>query len=128
METKNGASLYERLGGANGISNIVDDIVELHSNNPAISPRFVHMMEDPERMEKIKKYNRQFFGAGSGGPETYEGMDMPTAHKGMNVSESEYSHVVDDIVKALSKNNVDATSQNEVLGILHSIKEQIVRV
>lgn len=79
-------------------------------------------------MEKIKKYNRQFFGAGSGGPETYEGMDMPTAHKGMNIGEGEYLHVVDDILKALQKNNVDAVSQNEVLGIVHSLKDQIVRV
>ncbi len=125
---ENGKSLYERLGGADGISKIVDDIVEAHSKNPAISKRFIHMMEDPERMEKIKKYNRQFLSAGTGGPETYEGEGMPAAHKGMNISEEEFLNVIDDILSALDKNNVDAASRSEMLAIAYSLKDQIVRL
>lgn len=128
MENNNGKSLYERLGSADGIEKIVDDIVDAHSKNPAISKRFVHMMEDPERMAKIKKFNCQFIGAGTGGPETYEGMDMPATHKGMNISEGEFLHVIDDIMFALDKNNVDSASKNEMLAILYSLKEQIVRL
>ncbi len=128
MENTNGKILFERLGGENGIAKIVDDIVEFHSNNPAISKRFIHMMEDPERMAKVKKHNRQFFSAGSGGPATYEGEDMPAAHKGMNISEAEYVHVVDDILLALDKNNIDEASRNEVLAIVYSLKDQIVRL
>ena len=128
MENNNSKSLYERLGNADGIEKIVDDIVDAHSKNPAISKRFIHMMEDPERMARIKKFNRQFIGAGTGGPETYEGMDMPKAHKGMNISEGEFLHVVDDIMFAMGKNNVDDQSKNEVLAILYSLKSQIVRL
>jgi hemoglobin len=125
---ENGKSLYERLGGADGIEKIVDDIVEAHSNNPAIAKRYIFMMEDPERMAKVKKHTRQFFGAGTGGPETYEGLDMPAAHKGMNISETEFLHVVDDILLALDKNYIDAASRSEVLAIAYSLKEQIVRL
>lgn len=125
---ENGKSLYDRLGRSEGISKIVDDIVEAHANNPAISKRFIHMMEDPERMEKVKKHNRQFIAAGTGGPTDYEGDDMPAAHKGMNISEGEFLHVIDDILIALNKNNIDPASQNEMLGILHSLKDQIVRL
>lgn len=128
METSNGKSLYERLGGADGIAKIVDDIVEAHMVNPAIQARFLPLKDDPEKLELIKKHNRQFFGAGSGGPETYEGQDMPATHRGMNVSEAEYLHTIDDIMASLDKNNVDATSKNDVLAIVYSLKEQIVRL
>ena len=128
MENNNGKSLYERLGSADGISKLVDDIVDAHMNNPGIQTRYLPMKEDQERMEKVKKYTRQFLGAGTGGPETYEGLDMPAAHRGMNISEAEFLHVIDDILASLDKNNVDAQSRNEVLAIAYSLKDQIVRL
>jgi hemoglobin len=33
-------SLYERLGGTDGITHIVNDIVDNHYNNPIIATRF----------------------------------------------------------------------------------------
>ena len=128
MENNNGKSLYERLGTADGISKLVDDIVDAHMTNPGIQTRYLPMKEDPERMERVKKYTRQFLGAGTGGPETYEGLDMPAAHRGMNISEAEFLHVIDDILASLDKNNIDAQSRNEVLAIAYSLKEQIVRL
>jgi len=46
----------------------------------------------------------------------------------MNISETEFLCVVDDILASLDKNNVDAQSRNEVLAIAYSLKEQIVRL
>lgn len=128
MEATNGKSLYERLGGAEGITKLVDDIVDAHMNNPGIKTRYIPMAEDPERMARVKLHTRQFLGAGTGGPETYEGEDMPTAHRGMNVSEAEFLHVIDDILASLDKNNIDQQSRNEVLAIAYSLKEHIVRL
>ncbi len=34
------SSLYERLGGTNGVTAIVNDLVDLHLNNPRIAPRY----------------------------------------------------------------------------------------
>ena len=39
-------TLYERLGGATGISALVDDIIEAHMNNPAIKARFLPSRDD----------------------------------------------------------------------------------
>ncbi|MEZ5195940.1 MAG: group 1 truncated hemoglobin [Bacteroidales bacterium] len=127
MET-NQESLYERLGGAKGISALVDDIVDNHLNNPGIKTRFLPMIDDPEKMATAKKHTRQFLGMGTGGPETYEGQDMSTAHRGMNVSEAEFMHVLDDILTALDKNHVGQQEKNEVLAISYSLKEHIVRL
>jgi hemoglobin len=128
METTNQKSLYIRLGGANGISNLVNDIVDNHMNNPEIQARFLPLKDDPAKLESAKKHTRQFLGVGSGGPEVYEGKDMPSAHRGMNISELEFINVLDDILAALDKNKVDQHSRNEVLAIAYSLKEQIVRL
>lgn len=117
-------SLYQRLGGAKGISNIVDDVIAAHLNNPSVSTRFEHAKD----LNHLKKMAHEFFCAGSGGSEAYTGKDMRSAHAGMNISEQEYLAVMDDIVSALTKNNIDEKSRNDVVAILYSLKGEIIRV
>ena len=118
------ASLYQRLGGAAGIARIVDDVMAAHLANPIVKTRF----ENIKDLERAKRMAREFFCAGSGGPEPYTGKDMLAAHKGMNISEQEYLAAMDDIVSALGTNGIDATTTGEVVAILYSLKGQIIRV
>jgi hemoglobin len=117
-------TLYQRLGGAEGIARLVDDAVATHLANPLVKSRF----EQIKDMEHIKKVSREFFSAGSGGPSTYTGKGMLGAHKGMNISEQEYLAVTDDIMLAMDKNSIDADSKKDVLAILYSLKGDIIRV
>lgn len=119
-------TLFERLGGKNGISKIVDDTVENHMNNPAVNARFLPFKEKPEQLAIIKNHTIDFFIAGSGGPNNYSGKDMVAAHTGMNISPAEYMHVMDDIFIALDKNAIDDTTKNDVLAILWSLKDMII--
>ena len=118
--------LFERLGGTTGIKSIVDDVVEAHMHNQAISARFLPYKEQPEKLAIIKKHTVDFFSAGSGGPVTYSGRDMVTTHTGMNISPAEYINVVDDILTVLSKHKIDDQSRNDVLAILWSLKDMII--
>jgi hemoglobin len=117
-------SLYARLGGAAGISAIVEDVVANHLANPAIQTRFLAVKD----VDHLKKMAREFFGAGSGGPDPYTGRDMLTTHRGMNVSEQEYIAVMDDILAALDKHGIDEATKKDVLAILYSLKGDIIRV
>lgn len=119
-------SLFERLGGRNGISNIVDDTVENHMNNTNVNARFLPFKDKPEQLAIIKNHTVNFFQAGSGGPNNYSGKDMVTAHTGMNISPAEYMHVVDDIFMALDKNAIDEDTKKDVLSILWSLKGMII--
>lgn len=116
-------SLYERLGGNKGIHAIISDALDLHLKNPLVSPRF-----QKSDASKLKRLAHEFFCAGAGGPETYSGRDLLAAHAGMNISEQEYMAVVDDILEALTKHDIPAAEQNEVLAILYSLKGQVIRV
>jgi hemoglobin len=117
-------TLYERLGGADGIARLVDDVMASHLDNPIVKSRF----ENSKDMEHAKRMAREFFCAGTGGPELYTGMDMLTAHTGMNISEQEYLAVMDDIVGAMNIHKLDDGTKNDVIAILYSLKGNIIRV
>ena len=118
--------LFDRLGGTIGISAIVDEAVQGHLNNPAIGARFIPYLEQPEKLAQIRQNTIDFFSAGSGGQANYTGKDMPTAHRGMNISPEEFMHVTDDIMRVLDKKNIDEASKTEVLYILWSLKDTII--
>ncbi len=116
-------TLYQRLGGEEGIARLVDDIIAAHLANPLVKTRFEKITD----MAHIKKLSREFLTTGSGGPQTYTGQGMLAVHKGMNISEQEFLVVVDDIFVALDKNRIDEDSKKDVLAILYSLKDQIIR-
>jgi len=117
------ASLYERLGGFDGISAITEDIWANHTRNAAIKQRYADSDAD-----KVKGLVRDMFCAGTGGPEHYAGKDMLSAHRGMNISDQEFVAVIDDVLDAMTKNNAGKREQDEVLSILYSMKAEIVHV
>lgn len=119
-------SLFDRLGGTEGISAIVDDVVAAHMANPAIQVRFLPYLEQPERMASIRQHTIDFFSAGSGGSVSYSGREMASAHRGMNISAAEYMHAVDDVLSVLDKHGIDSASRQEVLAILWSLKDLII--
>lgn len=118
------ATLYQRLGEAEGIARIVEDVMANHLANPLVKTRF----ENIKDLERAKRMAREFFGAGSGGPDPYTGKDMVAAHQGMNISEQEYLAAMDDIVGAMDKNQCDGATKNDVIAILYSLKGHIIRV
>lgn len=123
LQTTQVATLYERLGGSEGIASIVQDIINLHLSNPEVSNRYA--LSD---MERVKQRAFEFFAMGTGGPQVYTGKNMLETHRGMNISEQEFMAVLDDILLALEKNNIGQKEIDEVLVILYSMRKEIVRV
>ncbi len=117
------ASLFERLGGEDGIQRLVTDIVDNHYRNPLIRTRFERVKD----RAALERHSVEFLCAGSGGPQAYTGRDLLSVHQGMNVSEQELIAAIDDIVAAMTKNQLDASVQNEVVAILYSLKGDVLR-
>ncbi len=122
------ASLFQRLGGSEGIEALVEEIVSLHMENPAIRSRFRPYLETPDRLSTTKKHLCAFLEAGSGGKAAYTGRSMRDAHRGMNISEAEYLAALDDILAGLRKCGVDEQTQKDVLAIAYSLKGDILHV
>jgi hemoglobin len=116
-------TLYERLGGTEGITQIANDVVDLHVQNPRISTRFAGV-----DIPALKKSAAAFFITGTGGPSVYNGKDMLSTHKGMNIDHAEFMAVLDDALAALDKNGIGQREKEEVLFVLYSMRGDIVRV
>ena len=117
------SSLYQRLGGAERIAAVVDDALDRHAVNPLLAPRF-----RGKDLSKLKQLGTQFFCMGSGGPQRYEGRDLRLAHTGMNISEQELTATIDDFVAALQAHGVGPAEVNEVVGVLYSLKGDVLRI
>jgi len=115
-------SLYDRIGGEDKAREIVSDIWDNHAKNPIVKDRFVKSNPD-----YVKQRVFEIFAAATGATDVeYTGMDMKTAHTGMNISEMEFNAVVDDVLAACESNGVAQQELNEVLAILWSVRKQIV--
>jgi hemoglobin len=114
-------SLYERLGGTDGIHRIADVLVDNHATNPVTAKRFL----DTD-LDQAKKHAAEFVISGTGGPNVYTGKDMIAVHRGMNISEAELIAVMSDALDALDKNNIGQREQEEVLFILFSMRNEVL--
>ena len=118
------STLYERLGGVDRISKLALDIVALHYNNPLIKTRF----EQVKDRGQLERNISDFICAGTGGPQTYSGKDVLSAHKHMNIDERELVSAIDDVMAAMTKNGYAQAEKNDILAILYSLKGDVVRV
>jgi hemoglobin len=114
-------SLYERLGGKDAITAVVDDFV----GNVAADKRINGFFAKTD-VPRLKRNLVDQICQGTGGPCVYTGRDMKTAHKGMGITDADFNALVEDLVKSLNKFNVPAKEQGELLGILGPMKPNIV--
>lgn len=114
-------SLYDRLGGKDAITAVVDDFV----GNVAADKRINGFFARAD-IPRLKHNLVDQLCAATGGPCVYTGKDMRTAHKGMGITDADFNALVEDLTKSLNKFNVPAKEQGELLGILGPLKPQIV--
>jgi hemoglobin len=121
MTPKKEANLYDRLGGKPAITAVVDDFVGNVAGDGRINGRFAST-----NIPRLKLLLVEQICAASGGPCTYTGRDMQTAHKGMKITDGEFGALVEDLVKSLDKFKVPAKEKGELLGALGGMKPAIV--
>jgi len=117
-------SLYKRLGGRDAIAFVVDDFVANMVADARVSGRFKALK--PPEVNRLKSNLSDQICEAAGGPCSYLGRDMKTAHKGMMVSEAEWNATVENLAKALEKRSVAAREKSELLGALGGMKNDIV--
>jgi hemoglobin len=114
-------SLFERLGGKEAISAVVDDFAGNVLNDTRINKKF--SKTDPARLLANLK---DFVCFATGGPCRYTGLSMKESHKNMGTTAGEFNALVEDLVKTLNKFNVPAAEQKELLGALAGLRSEIV--
>ena len=119
--TSESKTLYDRLGGKDAITAVVDEFVA----NVAADTRINAMFANADIPNLKTKLVDQICEA-TGGPCKYTGKNMKDAHVGMNIKEADFNALVEDLVKALDKFKVPEKEKGELLGALGGMKPDIV--
>ena len=116
-----GKSLYERLGGKDSITAVVDTFVAKVGGDKRINGYFANT-----DLTRLKMHLVDQICEASGGPCTYAGRTMKQTHAGMGVTDAAFGALVEDLVSALDHHKVGKTEKDELLGVLGPMKADIV--
>jgi hemoglobin len=114
-------TLYQRLGGKEAITAVVDDFVARVAADNRINSFFA-----TTDIPRLKRLLVEQICQASGGPCTYTGRDMKTAHKGMGVTDADFNALVEDLVATLDQLKVPAQEKSELLAVLGPMRSDIV--
>jgi hemoglobin len=114
-------TLYDDLGGQDGITKIVDYSMTDYVTDPRISDVFDNINLDWLKARFVLQFCQL-----TGGPCKYPGRDMGPAHKGLHLNTAQFNAVVEDLQDAMDKAEIPFRTQNRLLALLAPMKLQIV--
>jgi hemoglobin len=117
-------TLYERLGGYDAITAVVNDLLPRLQGDPQLGRFWAHRGADGVAREKQLLID--YLCHCAGGPMYYTGRDMALAHRGMRVSESDWSTFLNHAAATLAKFKVGVNEQRDVVAFVQSLKKDIV--
>jgi hemoglobin len=117
-------TLYERLGGYDAIAAVANDLLPRLRSDPQLGRFWAHRGEDGVMREK--QLLSDFLCASAGGPVYYRGRDMTLTHRGMRISESDWSVFLGHAAATLAKFQVPEAEQSEVVTFVQSLKKECV--
>ena len=124
-----GSSLYGRLGGLDGLTRIAADFFRGLETNPQLTrqnPRIAIANAGVDPGERNRRF-ATFLCALVGGPCEYGGPPLERVHGPMAISGADWTLGGEALVRALNKNNVNRTDQNELLTLIEPLRTRIVQ-
>jgi hemoglobin len=119
-------SLYERLGGYDAVSAVVDDFAGKLFVDPVVGARFFGMSDDSR--EGFRQKNKNLVCAATGGPCKIISRSAATTHGGLGIKASEFAIVAQHLVDTLNKFKVPKQEHDELMAIIGSLRPDIVEV
>ncbi len=134
-------SLFERLGGQSGVSNIVADFTPRVLDDPRVNWNregvtrgglSIHRGHSEtwhptaQNVGLLKKHLAEFLALATGGPAQYTGKQIETVHGNMHISNPEFDAAIGDLKASLDKLKIPNLEQKELLAIVESTRPEIV--
>ena len=116
-------SLYERLGGIEAITAVARAFEDRAVKDDRINQKFARTNLGRLTKEFIDQLCQD-----TGGPCTYTGLSMRSAHTNMGVTSGEFDAFMYDLVAALDRFSVGKAEQDELLNDLRPMRAEIVEV
>jgi len=116
-------SLYERLGKTAGIDALVYELLVEIADDDRIVDRFTGV-----NIERFKTGLVNYLCSISGGPCVYTGDSMRVVHAGHGYTETEFNALVENLITAMNRREIDIGTQNQLLaGLAPSYQDVVYR-
>jgi len=130
-QTKGGTvaeqSLYERIGGVNAISMVVDRFSDEVVKNPKLNVNpALREWNESGQLPGLKFMRTLWLCQQAGGPFQYTGKELGEAHKDLHITSAEFDEVGAEIARALDHFNVPEREKQEVLAAIVARKDEVV--
>ena len=116
-----GDAVFKAFHEQAGIDRIIDDFVGRITTDSRISERFQNA-----NLVRLRLELKQQVCYLTGGPCSYTGKDMKTAHAGMNLQNLDFNALAEDLQLAMDKEQVPFHDQNRLLAKLAPMQRAIV--
>jgi hemoglobin len=117
-------TLYERLGGYDGITGFVNDLLPRLESDSQLGRFWQNRGDDGIKREKQLLID--YLCSKAGGPIYYTGRDMKVSHVGMKISESDWSVLLGHAGDTMSALSVPKQECDDVVAFFLSLKDDIV--
>ena len=115
-------SLYEKVGGEEAISKVVDYFY----SELVLKDETVNQFFQNTDMEKQRGHQTKFISFALGGPKQYTGQSMAKAHEGMNLQEEHFQAIATHLHDALAHFGVSEADIDTALTKVASLKDDIL--
>jgi hemoglobin len=117
-------SLYERLGGYDGITTFVNDLLPRLQSDSQLGRFWENRGNDG--IEREKQLLIDYICSSAGGPVYYTGRDMKLSHEGMKISASDWDVFFQHAGAAMTSLKIPEAECNDVVAFVSSLKDDIV--
>lgn len=119
-------TLYERLGGHGGITAFASDLLSRLQSDSQLGRFWQHRGDDG--IEREKQLLIDYLCANAGGPVYYTGRDMKLSHKGMRISESDWTAFLGHAAATMEVLAVPKQEFDDVVAFVSTLKDDIVEL
>ncbi|MES2949451.1 MAG: DUF3034 family protein [Pseudomonadota bacterium] len=115
------SALYQALGEKQGITLLMDDLVDRLRANKAIGPMFVNIKPAYLKEQLTDQLCRV-----SGGPCVYEGEEMKKSHADLKIGTGEFNLLVELLQDCMNARQIPFAVQNQLLALLSTMHRDII--
>lgn len=112
--------LFQRLGGAAKLAEIVREMYDRVLQDPELAPFFANTS-----MERLHHMQYQFLASAFDGPVEYAGAELTAIHRGRGISSQHFAKFCGHFVDAMEAHGVDAHDVDIALSRLSMFKDKI---
>ena len=118
--------LYDRLGGYDAISAVVDVFLTKVWAAPVVGRFFVGMGTDTRN--QLRQKNKNLICANTGGPCKKINRPLKLVHKGLGITDAEFDIVVNHLVDTLKEFKVPQQEHDELMKKVWGLRSYVVEV